>query len=501
MSGNRNRAIVRLVWMLAVGVLGGGLVLLVLDRMERVRLWGLIGLLIALGLYPLFRDWRRDEFDLFNARNIFVALFLMHNAVWTAHILLTGLPRFLPPVEEWTRTMLLALVYALFGLATFYLGYSVQTGRTLASRAPKLSREWNWPGVQTLSLLLLLGGTLSYSYLMFRAGGVMEYVSDLGTNRTEGLVGRWYFVWGAAQMVSLALIVSWIGFLRIRSKLLAAMCAVNLAVLLGMALTIGYRSFIALPLVQMALIYHYLRKRQKLTWKLLAAGAAVTILMVGYAEWRNHPIESPRQSLATAGQILTNADFWAEFPQRMLQRFYGLESFAAVLDVVPSRVPLEWGKNSFVEILTAPVPRAWWPDKIVPLSIRFSDTFFPGIVARGEGGVLTTWLGEMYWNFHVGGILLGSFLLGIFCRFCYEFMRLRQNPTAVFLYSYLFVLFVWLEEAPTDGVVTMFSSLIPAALCLFFVLPAGSPTAALLGRFRQKANHLYGVVDQEGGAQ
>jgi len=202
MSGNPNRAIFGLVWMLVVGVLGGGLLLLVLDRMERVRLWGLIGLLVALGLYPLFRDWRRDEFDLFNARNIFVALFLMHNAVWTAHILSTGLPRFLPPVEEWTRTLLLALVYALLGLATFHVGYSVQTGRTLASRAPRLSREWNWSGVQTLSVLLPVAGTLSYSYLMLSSGGVMEYLSDLGTNRTEGLVGRWYFVWGAAQMVS-----------------------------------------------------------------------------------------------------------------------------------------------------------------------------------------------------------------------------------------------------------------------------------------------------------
>lgn len=61
----------------------------------------------------------------------------------------------------------------------------------------------------------------------------------------------------------------------------------------------------------------------------------------------------------------------------------------------------------------------------------------------------TTVLGELYWALALGGVLLGMFLIGIFCNTAYLYLLTHLNRSALLLYVVAWVYIVWMVEAPT----------------------------------------------------
>ena len=97
----------------------------------------------------------------------------------------------------------------------------------------------------------------------------------------------------------------------------------------------------------------------------------------------------------------------------------GLCTTAHVMEAVPDQLPYQYGQTIAVW-LAAPVPRELWPEKPTmhcgPLV---------GYVVYGidVGGLPPGYVAEMFWNFHVPGVIVGCLLLGWGLRYMEECFR------------------------------------------------------------------------------
>jgi oligosaccharide repeat unit polymerase len=110
---------------------------------------------------------------------------------------------------------------------------------------------------------------------------------------------------------------------------------------------------------------------------------------------------------------------------------------AHILHSVPNPLGLKYGETIYVWLL-APIPR-----EILPNKPMISPGPIIGMEVYGTkfSGVPPGLVAEMYWNFHVVGIVLGCFFFGLFLRFVYELFRAIRTDDGVVTPVYLFALF------------------------------------------------------------
>lgn len=451
---------------------GGGLLLLwAANHVQFLLIWVLAVFLLVLGYLPLYWEWRRDSFDLLNIRNAFVIFFLLQNAVWTIYILSTDrtlLPSF--DLHASGDTLALATFYSILALASFHWGYYTRFGQKFSAQLPAIPGQWSWEAVTFLSVGFVIFGSSIFLVLMRISGGVISYMADWGFQQQVGLSGRWYLVWASSTLLSFPLLMLFTAAVIRRNRTCYVLAFLSLIVLAITSLTIGFRAMIVMPILQILIIWHYLRRPVRLRFR----GQVITLVFL--AVLNMHPrIKSA--SIPTLGaipgvisNIVRDTQFWGDSLNLTLSRFQGIEIFTTVIEEIPRMdYSFPWGGDAIVAIVTAPIPRAWWPDKPTPLGLQFAQMFFPAVVSRGMGGIPTTWLGETYLNFHVPGIIIASFLLGVFCRICHRYVLAnRDNPTVVLVYSFIFVFVLWLVEAPSQAIVTLltFLPLVPVLFLL-----------------------------------
>ncbi|MDX1928112.1 MAG: O-antigen polymerase [Pirellulaceae bacterium] len=110
---------------------------------------------------------------------------------------------------------------------------------------------------------------------------------------------------------------------------------------------------------------------------------------------------------------------------------------AHILHSVPNPLGLKYGETIYVWLL-APIPR-----EILPNKPMVSPGPIIGMEVYGTkfSGVPPGLVAEMFWNFHIVGIVLGCFLFGLFLRFVYEVFRAIRTDDGVVTPVYLFAMF------------------------------------------------------------
>ena len=100
--------------------------------------------------------------------------------------------------------------------------------------------------------------------------------------------------------------------------------------------------------------------------------------------------------------------------------------------------------QSYAEVVTRFVPRAIWPGKPPGIGDETRRIFYPARYNERTGaGVPPSLFGELVWNFHFPGVIVGMMLLGFGVRTSVEYLnRSRQNPWTVLFYA-LTVLFLF----------------------------------------------------------
>lgn len=129
----------------------------------------------------------------------------------------------------------------------------------------------------------------------------------------------------------------------------------------------------------------------------------------------------------------------------LLESFLGRANLAnmqmtfLIVANVPGHSPLLLGR-SFAWAALAFVPRSLWPAKPVSLGLYLTRKFINSATITG---VPPSFIGELFLNFHLFGVIVGCALLGLFTAKVYNrFNRYQDHPTVMLLFALFLVYFV-----------------------------------------------------------
>lgn len=112
----------------------------------------------------------------------------------------------------------------------------------------------------------------------------------------------------------------------------------------------------------------------------------------------------------------------------------GISKTALIINSIPEKLDHKYGAT-FTNWLLAPVPRALYPGK--PM-IGAGPEVGTKIYGTKYSGVPPGYIAELYWNFHIPGVIFGMLFLGWLLKFVYKLCWSLQIPPAVIVPIYLF---------------------------------------------------------------
>jgi oligosaccharide repeat unit polymerase len=197
---------------------------------------------------------------------------------------------------------------------------------------------------------------------------------------------------------------------------------------------LGGRSTVLVILLTLLVIFFYLRNprpgRFLVNAMVLGLFAAMAIAFaVILRALRLYALRGGDVGVILSPSDLAIGNFGAVF----VNDFNQFDWFAIMLDIVPARIPFQYGET-FLEFFAMFVPRALWAGKPLPIGFVISMA-----LGGPRAGKPSTILGELYLNFHVPGIMVGMVIFGILARAVYAYLQDNWgNPAAILLYAYTF---------------------------------------------------------------
>lgn len=409
---------------------------------------------------------KRSSFDIFEAKNIFRIVFFVYYGIPSLYYLITS-PRF-PGISDTESSLRWVLLYSLIGLVGFYVGYRVKTYRVIKF----LSKEWDlkklkW-AVAVFSLVSLVAGVI----LSERVGGVCYYLTHLGQTNVL-LVGNIYFVWGLILFkISSLLILAYYLSIKPKGLIWKAVLIFYLALSLLIVLSLGARLLLVVYILELLVLYHYLRKSIGLKFLLITAAFIIVFVVGIFGEYRTFTWSAPqvcttdtstlpipeelKQGLknqdealglkskkeatssaeygygsAFISQLGGTASNWQLVMERYINNYFdSVLTTMVVIDNTPQTLSYQYGR-SYLALLVQPLPRIVRPSILLPSSGSLE------ILTGGAGYArIPSLLGEAYLNFAIFGIFLIPMVLGVASRFAYDMLtRARQNLGVVLVYA------------------------------------------------------------------
>lgn len=335
-----------------------------------------------------------------------------------------GLPSHvaLPGLGEYNLTLLLARELALcsLGLMAYYLGFWLGPKRGIPYVTFRQPRRL----VLKVVLAILTSIAVFLVYMQSR-GGIIAHIVSWGRGRRLELAGDSY--WGFFIQFGLTACLFWLAMDR-RAHFRPLFWGCAGTSLLIAFLSSGSRSSIIYS-IAMGLLVWLLRERKIAPTKILLFVLVALFLIGLLGNFRRSTFEG-RIDWSTLTSATSN---------EMTIITAGLEEVAArsgegdavfpILARVPKQVDYIQG-DSYLAVLTLPIPRSVWEDKPGLLGGLTGETFF-----RINAGVPPGPIGEAYWNFGIVGVPIVFFVFGIFYQWLTAiFCRYADQPAAIVLY-------------------------------------------------------------------
>jgi hypothetical protein len=411
--------------------------------------------LLVVTLIPAFTGIASKSFDILELIYPISALYFLYFGIRTLYILSFPADLHLmywghPPTAGFS-VINSTLGYVIVGFTFLLLGYY--------SFIPKITSK-SLPRLRLLKSSLLGKGVVKKIYLIY-AGGILFRMALL--SRGLGLFilpeGADITFLNIMQLFSrfailgYALYTIWLfsSSKTTRRKLIPWLVMLILEV--GWAFLSGWKGAF-IPLVTMPLIAsHYLRQRLSIRRILLPAivGILILVFVVFPVIHTYRIIIGGDGPVVSVGEFLSHMGIvrdklrgysWSEFQQISLRpfmnRMVGLDSFSMILMKTPEAGDFQMG-GTLRYFFTAWVPRVLWEEKpVIDTGRWFAINFFnqpPGV----PNSMAITNIGELYLNFHVLGIMLGMFLLGIIYKIAYLYFVKYGKASATSLFFYIFV--------------------------------------------------------------
>lgn len=163
-------------------------------------------------------------------------------------------------------------------------------------------------------------------------------------------------------------------------------------------------------------------------------------IMFGLLAWRSASVTARQERRALTGDLI--ATQLVSYSERDLflsttlgqANLASIESVATVVEAVPDRIPLLYGKTIYW-IFLLPIPRAIWPEKpVVTTGVYIERALYDSNAAAG--GVPPSWIGELFLNWHIGGVIVGCFLFGLGSAYVYRWYNRQRYHTPLVQLSY-----------------------------------------------------------------
>ncbi len=375
-------------------------------------------------------------------------------------------------VGDLSRTVAIAGV----GCATWSLGflYGLRRVRAVSESPPPLDplplRRWApWA-------MIGLGAILAGALFMRQGGpaALIHSAGSLHTNQGSGFYGQ-LGIWmlEGVALYALASILRDEDHSRHARRVLLVSAA--LAVLCTLAL--GSRGFIAFGLLAAAVIYLRLRAPRA---RAVAITVAAALLVAGALEFA--AIVRTNAASTDLGTAVGRS-FDTPVPAFQTADLSVFDDFVAMQGIVPSSIS-RLGGESLLQIPAALAPRALWPGKPQPIDNLVTEYLYPGATA----GTPITMQGELYWNFGLPGVALGSLLMGLLMGWS-TLLLFRREPLSLILYAVLYAgAFALLTRAIGTMTANTFIALLGAGIAAAAIGSAQLP--ALRGPLRRLRSRI-----------
>jgi hypothetical protein len=314
---------------------------------------------------------------------------------------------------------------AAVGYAALLAGYALPIGSGAANFLPRMKREWS---VGTSLLVAFVAIVLGWSVLLASHFGILPERAG------SGLLGAI----ASGAMFGIALIA--LCYERYRSSAAFLMLILVIAPTMFFNFFTSSKFLFLAPLVMVVAVRIIVTRRLR-GWWFAAALIIVALFYPVSQSYRNYMllnhlsavdvIVRPWRAFAIMGGVASTftvdpAAYFQTGMETTLRRFDYLGILSVIMRDAGERVPFQNGRTvAFVPLSF--IPRLLWPDKPLFDTGQWVTNEF-GWGPHVESSTGCSWMGELYFNFGWGGVVVGMALLGIWFRFLQETF-LRSDAT------------------------------------------------------------------------
>ncbi len=301
----------------------------------------------------------------------------------------------------------------LLGLLMLCLGYLSFPFRSLARG---LSLRLHHPGrVTIVGFTVLVVSSAATFWFVQKTGGFdsglwsakRTVIPDIDlTGSGYQSFGGLRFTAGLAIFAHLLVLAEALSTKRRRGNHLLGLLALALLIVAcAVPFYTSLRTTVAMNLCMSAAMLWYAGQRFT---KIILIGISVVLLLAVYT------MTALRPGVADGENGLASPTLSRVFKAAVINRNQiELAKTAHIMDAVGDELSLQYGRTVFRWVL-APIPRSLWPDKpVIPPGPEIGHEVYGQPVA----GVPPSLIGELYWNFHLPGVVVGAFALGVLLRF------------------------------------------------------------------------------------
>jgi len=349
--------------------------------------------------------------------------------------------------DEYTRALLISTA----GLVVFHTGYYAH-GRSFLPLPLILRVEWEKKRVVFIVILYFAVAAISFLTLLHINGGVVSFLEGREAWRAGGLKGQGFLIFPATGLAVIAVLVNLLSKVINNGERKKRFWVTSFILLILSSIapiTMGFRSAIALPIIQFMLIWHLAYRKIK-TKNLILASLFIITGFTLYGIIREIPTGVDLNSAALKRIVIENP----ELAYGIVSRSKGTEVVASVIHKLDETKEYEFGWRGLVEALTIIIPKSIWENKPAPVGERFTTYFFGDALRllRGSeqevwGGISPTAVGELYWHFGWIGVLIGLYVLGKIIRITYNtVLHHARNKGVLLIYAILYTSFAMFAE-------------------------------------------------------
>lgn len=363
-----------------------------------------------------------------------------------------------------------ALVIAVVGISSLYIGYGLSAGRTVARRLPRVASALRPDVATNFALALLVAGMILYAFYIKQVGGPHIARRLLqGRDPNEGRITDYvtvYFLFGPFLAIPATLFLLEAASLRRRSLLTLAAAVVTALAVVAITAPRGDRLWLML-LVMSIFVLPYLRKQKRPRFKTLAlVGVICFAFGITFLGEVRVPVARKAPPEVLLERVATNP-------------FSGAHDFIlgadtemfSILALLAQRVPSERPHKpgvTLISLMTNWIPSDFYPQKPETADSQIYAMLFPARYKTTKAGTAPSFFGGLYFDSGLMGVFIGSLLFGILGRVLYEYLQHNRDAIGVrLLYSSILPFtIVLLRGNPTDTLARMSYIVLPVVIGL-----------------------------------